>query len=86
VPTRGEHGSYAGDKPPVFTLVDRGSNNRFVIPAKSAEKSTIRLLLDNQEQELLTVYTDGFRAYDPLDDDDTFNRKYVVHSALPSEV
>lgn len=33
--TRGR-GSYAGDKPPVFALVDCGSNNRFVIPAKSA--------------------------------------------------
>jgi len=77
--TRGR-GSYAGDKPPVFTLVDRGSDNRYVIPAKSADESTVRLLLDNHEQESLTVYTDGFRAYEPLDDDDTFDRQYVVHS------
>ena len=76
--TRGR-GSYAGDKPPVFTLVDRGSN-RYVIPAKSANESTVRLLLDNHEQESLAVYTDGFRAYEPLDNDDTFDRKYVVHS------
>jgi transposase-like protein len=27
----------------------------------------------------LTVYTDGFRAYEPLDEDDTFTREYVVH-------
>ena len=74
-----ERGSYAGDKPPVFTLVDRGSNNRYVIPAKSADESTVRLLLV-VEQESLTVYTDGFRAYDPLDNDDTFDREYVVHS------
>jgi len=64
----------------VFTLVDRASDNRFVIPAKSADESTVRLLLDNHDQESLTVYTDGFRAYDPLDDDDTFDRQYVVHS------
>ena len=64
----------------MFTLVDRGSDNRYVIPAKSATESTVRLLLDNHEQESLTVYTDGFRAYEPLEDDDTFNREYVVHS------
>ena len=67
-------------KPPVFTLGDRGTNNRYVIPAKSADESTVRLLLDTHEQESLTVYTDGFRAYEPLDDDDTFDRQYVVHS------
>ena len=77
--TRGR-GSFPGDKPPVFTLVDRGSNNRYVIPAKSADESTVRLLLDNHDQESLTVYTDGFRAYEPLDDDDTFDREYIVHS------
>ena len=49
-----------------------------VVPMKSADESTVRLLLDNHEQELLTVYTDGFRAYDPLNNDDTFDRKYVV--------
>jgi transposase-like protein len=27
----------------------------------------------------LTVYTDEFRAYDPLEDDDEFDRRYVVH-------
>jgi len=77
--TRG-HGSCASDKPPVFTLVDRDSDNRYLIPAKSANESIVRLLLDNHEQELPTVYTDGFRAYEPLDDDDTFDRQYVVHS------
>ena len=25
------------------------------------------------------VYTDGFRAYGPLDEDDAFTREYVVH-------
>ena len=77
--TRGR-GSYDGDKPPVFTLVDRGADERYVVPAKSAEESTVRLLLENHKQELLTVYTDGFRAYDPLEDDDSFTREYVVHA------
>jgi transposase-like protein len=76
--TRGR-GSYDGDKPPVFTLVDRGSDEHYVVPAKSAEESTVRLLLGNHTQESLTVYTDGFRAYEPLEDDDAFTREYVVH-------
>ncbi|ELZ06287.1 Insertion element protein [Natrialba chahannaoensis JCM 10990] len=76
--TRGR-GTYEQDNPPVFTIVDRGTGNRYVIPAKSADESTIRLLLANREKEPLTVYTDGFRAYDPLDEDDAFDREYVVH-------
>jgi len=76
--TRGR-GSYEGDKPPVFTIVDRGTGQRYVVPAKSADESTVRLLLGNHEEESLTVYTDGFRAYDPLEDDDEFTREYVVH-------
>jgi transposase-like protein len=27
---------------------------------------------------LFTVYTDGFRAYEPLEEDDAFDREYVV--------
>ena len=76
--TRGR-GSYEGDKPPVFTIVDRGTGQRYVVPAKSANESTVRLLLADHEEESLTVYTDGFRAYDPLEDDDEFHREYVVH-------
>jgi len=76
--TRGR-GSYDGDKPPVFTLVDRGADERYIVPAKSAEESTVRLLLADRKQESLTVYTDGFRAYEPLEDDDAFTREYVVH-------
>jgi len=76
--TRGR-GSYEGDKPPVFVLVDRGTGERYVVPAKSADGSTVRLLLANHEEESLTVYTDGFRAYDPLDDDERFDREFVVH-------
>jgi transposase len=50
-----------------------------VHPAKAADESTIRLLLSDRRQESLTVYTDGFRAYEPLEKDDSFNRQYVVH-------
>jgi transposase-like protein len=42
----------------VFTLVDRGSDNRYEVPAKSTDESTVRLLLVVVEQESLTVYTD----------------------------
>ncbi|EMA43515.1 Insertion element protein [Halococcus saccharolyticus DSM 5350] len=77
--TRGR-GTYEGDKLPVFTLVDRGSGKRYVVPAKSADESTVRLLLAAREKEPHTVYTDGFRAYDPLDDDERFRRESVIHA------
>ncbi|WP_273835893.1 transposase, partial [Halococcus sp. PRR34] len=60
-------------------LVDRGTDDRYVMPAKTADESTIRLLLADRQQESLTVYTDGFRAYEPLEDDAAFDREYVVH-------
>ena len=63
----------------MFTLVDRGSDQRYIVPAKSADEATVRLLLDNHEKESLTIYTDGFRAYDPLDDDENFRRESVIH-------
>jgi len=63
-------GTYVGDKPPVFILADRGTGERYVIPTKAADESTIRLLLANRQQESSTVYTDGFRAYEPLEEDD----------------
>ena len=72
-------GRYDKDKPPVFTLVNRGSGQRYVVPAKSADESTVRLLLGERQEESLTVYTDGFRAYDPLEDDENFQRKAVIH-------
>jgi len=34
-----DRGSYAEDKPPMFTLVDRGSGQQYVVPAKSADES-----------------------------------------------
>jgi transposase-like protein len=77
--TRGR-GTYDDDKPPVFILADRGTGDRYVLPAKAADESTIRLLLADRQQESITVYTDGFRAYNPLDKDDAFDREYVVHS------
>jgi transposase-like protein len=64
----------------VFRLIDRGSNDRYIVSARSADESTIRLLLAEHNQKLLTVYTDGFHAYDPLEDDEAFSRKYVVHA------
>nr|WP_279387673.1 transposase [Natrarchaeobius chitinivorans] len=69
---------YKQDKPPVMTIVDLGTGNRYVIPTKSADEST-RPLLANRDKEPLTVYTGGFRAYDPLSEDDAFDREYVVH-------
>ncbi len=76
--TRGRS-SYDGDKPPVFILADRGTRQRYVIPAKAADESTIRLLLADRTEESIAVYTDGFRAFKPLEGDDAFTRKYVVH-------
>ncbi len=76
--TRGR-GTHKDDKPPVFVLADRGTGERYVCPAKAADEPTIRLLLADRQQESLTVYTDGFRAYEPLENDDTFDREYVVH-------
>ncbi len=67
------------DKPPVFTLVDRGSGQRYVFPTKSADEATMRLLHNNHDKEFLTVYTDGFRAYGPLDDDESYHREAVIH-------
>jgi transposase-like protein len=63
----------------VFVLVDRGTEHRYVVPAKSADESTIRPLLTDRHQEPFTVYTDGFCAYDPLDEDEKFDREHVVH-------
>ncbi|ELZ49047.1 ISH4 transposase [Halorubrum californiense DSM 19288] len=59
--------------------MDRGTEQRYLVPAKSADESTIRLLLAGRQQEPLTVYTDGFRAYDTLEEDESFEREYVVH-------
>jgi transposase-like protein len=39
----------------------------------------VRLLLDDYEKESLTVYTDGFQAYDPFNDNENFHRESVVH-------
>jgi transposase len=76
--TRGR-GTYHEDKPPVFILADRGTGETYVHPAKAADESTIRLLLEDRKEESLTVYTDGFRAYEPPDGDEAFDRQYVVH-------
>lgn len=36
------------------------------------------LLVAGSHQESLPVYTDGFRACEPLGEDDTFTHKYVA--------
>ena len=63
----------------MFTLVDRGSGQRYVVPAKSAGEPTVRLLLAVAEEESLTVHTVGFRACDPLEGDENFQREAVIH-------
>jgi len=60
-------------------MADRGTGGRYVVPAKAADESTIRLLLTDRHQESLTVYTDSFRAYELLEEDDALTREYVVH-------
>ena len=77
--SRRRRGTYEQDKRPVFVLVDRGTEQRYVVPAKSADESTIRLLLADRQQDPQTVYTDGFCAYNPLEGDERFDREYVVH-------
>ena len=63
----------------MFTLVDHGSDQRYIEPAKSADEATVRLLLTVVEKESLTIYTDVFRAYDPLDDDENSRRESATH-------
>jgi len=69
---------YHEDRPPVFIPADRGAGDTYIHSAKTADESTMRLLLGNHKQESLTVYTDGFRAC-KLNSDDAFDRQYVVH-------
>ena len=63
----------------MFILADRGAGERYVISAKDTDESTVRLLSTDHHQKLLTVYTDGFRAYEPLNEEGAFSREYVVH-------
>ena len=64
----------------MFIHADQGSGDQYVIPAKAANESTIRLLLADRQHKSLTVYTDGFRAYEPLDEDDAFTRESCLRS------
>lgn len=63
----------------MVVLVDCITDDRYAFPAKAAAESAVRLLLADSQQELLTVYTDGFRVDYTLEDDDTITREYVVH-------
>jgi len=48
-------GTYDKDKLPVFILADRGTGERYVIPANAADELMIRLLLADRLQESLTI-------------------------------
>jgi len=39
----------------------------------------VRLLLGDREVESLIVYTDRFRAYNPLEEDENYQREAVIH-------
>ncbi len=67
-------------------LADRGTGQWHMIPAKAADKSTIWLLLAGHQQESLTVYIDGFRAYERLDEDGAFDRdtSFTVTANMPT--
>jgi len=70
------------DKLPVFVLAGRASGDRCVNPAKAATESRIRFLQADRQQESSSVYPDGFRASEPLEEDDTFTRQYLVHGEV----
>jgi len=69
------------DKTLVSISVDRGTVYRYVISAKAAYESTIRLLLADRQQEPMTVYIIGFRADESLKWDDTFDHDYADNGA-----
>lgn len=50
-----------------------------MVLTKDPSESTVRLLLADRQHESLAVYTDGFRTYEPLEEDDAFDREYVGH-------
>lgn len=77
--SRRGRGTYEQYKSPLFVLVDRGFEQRYIVPAKSTDESTIRHLLADRQQDIITVYTDKFCAYDPLVENERFGREYVVH-------
>lgn len=52
-----------------------------MVETKSNAETTVRLLLVDHEEETLSVSTDGFQVYDPLEDDDTYQPGVVVLSA-----
>ncbi len=57
--------------------MDCGTEQWSVVPVKSADESTIRLLLAVSQQE--PRLADGFYVYDPLAEDEQFDRGYVVY-------
>lgn len=75
--TKRGRGTYEEDKLPVFTPIDRGTDYQYVIPAKSADELTVRLLLADHEEELIAVNIDGFQACDSLEDNNAYQRNVV---------
>ena len=71
-------GTYEQDNRPCSFLY-RDTEQQYVVPTKSADEPTVWLLLADRQQKSLTVYIDGFCAYDPLAEDDQFDRAYVVY-------
>lgn len=63
----------------MFTLVNRDSDQRSVVPAKPADESTVRLLNGDHDEESLPVYTDEFRVYNPLKDYENYERDTVIY-------
>lgn len=61
-------------------LVDRSTDRKWTLPAKNVDFDTVRLLLIDRQQESMTVYTDGYLFYNPLERYNAFTRKCVVHS------
>jgi len=57
------------------------SQRRGLLNEAEEEFRHIRLWLARRKQKPLTVYTDGFRAYEPLENGTGFEWKYVVHAA-----
>ena len=67
-------------------LGDRNIEHGYIVSAKSADELTSRLLLAVGQQEPLIVYTDGFRAYDPLAEprDSTRNTSFTEPVYTPT--
>lgn len=80
-PIHARTGNVCWGQGPVFIFTGCRNVEQSVNPAKAPDESTNRLLLADRQQELLIVYTDGFRAYGPIKEDDGFTRGYAVYGS-----